>query len=70
MLHWFSETSIVSGEIRLPIPTSRELDILATVVEASEEAFSISMEVASLRHGTLRDSVIGEIAAKKDVQQT
>ena len=30
----------------------------------------MAMEVASLRHGTLRDSVIGEIAAKKDVQQT
>ena len=29
----------------------------------------MAMEVASLRHGTLRDSVIGEIAAK-DVQQT
>ena len=30
----------------------------------------MAMEVASLRCATLRDSVIGEIAAKKDVQQT
>ena len=56
------------GEIRLPIPTLRELDIVASLVEASEEAFSMAMEVASLRRATLRDSVIGEIAAK-DVQQ-
>ena len=56
------------GEIRLPTPTRRELDIVASLVEASEEAFSMAMEVASLRRATLRDSVIGEIAAK-DVQQ-
>ena len=30
----------------------------------------MAMEVASLRCATLRDSVISEIAAKKDVQQT
>ena len=56
------------GEIRLPTPTPRELDIVASLVEASEEAFTMAMEVARLRRATLRDSVIGEIAAK-DVQQ-
>ena len=56
------------GEIKIPIPTPRELDIVASLVEASEEAFSMAMEVAKLRRATLRDSVIGEIAAKNGQQ--
>lgn len=57
------------GKIMLPVPSPRELDQMATLVEASEEAFSMAMEAARLRRATLRDSVIGEIAAK-DSQQS
>ena len=56
------------GKIRLPIPSSRELRIVESLVEASEEAFSTAIKVAKLRRESLRNSVIGQIVAK-DAQQ-
>ena len=56
------------GEIRLPIPSLQELDQIAALVEASEEAFSTAMEAARLRRATLRDSVISEIAVEYSQQ--
>jgi hypothetical protein len=36
----------------------RELDTIARIVEASEEAYTWEMEVARLRRETLREAVI------------
>ena len=56
------------GEIGIPIPLPQELDQVATLVEASEEAFLTAMEAVRLRRATIRDSVIGEIAASNSQQ--
>ena len=50
------------GEIEVPVPTPRELDIVARLVEASEAAYGSAVEAARLRRETLRDAVIREIA--------
>ena len=50
------------GEIEIPVPSPRELDIVARLVEASEAAYGSAMEAARLRRETLRDAVIREIA--------
>ena len=49
------------GEINVPVPPMRELDTIARIVEASEEAYTWEMEAARLRRETLRDAVISTI---------
>ena len=51
------------GEIEIPVPSPRDLDIVARLVEASEAAYESAVEAASLRRETLRDAVIREIAS-------
>ena len=46
------------GEMSVPVPPMRELDTIARIVEASEEAYTWEMEVARLRRETLREAVI------------
>ena len=50
------------SEVEAPVPSPRELDIVARLVEASEAAYSSAVEAARLRRETLRDAVIREIA--------
>ena len=52
------------GEVEIPMPTSRELDMVARLVEASEEAYSSAVEAARLRREALRDSVIHEMGRR------
>ena len=52
------------GEVEIPVPTNRELDAVARLVEASEEAYSSAVESARLRREALRDSVIHEIGRR------
>ena len=49
------------SEIEVPVPSERELDAVARLVEASEAAYASAVEAARLRRETLRDSVIHEI---------
>ena len=49
------------GEIDVPVPTARELDAVARLVEASESAYAEAVEAARLRREALRDAVIREI---------
>ena len=49
------------GEIQVPMPSPRDLDTVARLVEAEEEAYASAVEAARLRRETLRDSVIHEI---------
>lgn len=50
------------GEIQVPVPSPRDLDAVARLVEASEEAYESAIEVARLRREALRDAVIQELA--------
>ena len=52
------------GEVEIPVPTSRQLDVVARLVETSEQAYSLAVEAARLRREALRDSVIHEIGRR------
>ena len=49
------------GEVELPIPPPRDLDRIASLVEASEEAYARAVEAAWLRRNAVRDSIIGAV---------
>ena len=49
------------GEVQVPVPSPRDLDTVARLVEASEAAYASAIQAARLRRETLRDSVIDEI---------
>ena len=52
------------GEVQVPVPSPRDLDTVARLVEASEAAYASAVEAARLRRETLRDSVIDEIGRR------
>ncbi len=52
------------GEIQVPLPSARELDLIAQLVEASEAAHTSAITAARLRRESLRDSIIHTIGAK------
>ncbi len=51
------------GEIQIPVPSNRELDAIAQLVEASEAAYTATVEAARIRRDTLRDSIIQHIGS-------
>ncbi len=52
------------GEIQVPVPSPRDLDTAARLVEASEAAYTSAVEAARMRREALRDSVIHEIGRR------
>ena len=52
------------SEVQVPVPSPRDLDTVARLVEASEEAYTSAVEAARLRRETLRDSVIDELGRR------
>ena len=52
------------GEVEVPVPSARDLDTVARLVEASESAYTSAVEAARLRRDVLRDSLIKEIERK------
>ena len=50
-------------DIEVPMPTPRQLELVASLVEASEEASTSAVRVTRLRRETMRDSVIGQIVS-------
>ncbi len=48
------------GGVEVPVPSARDLDALALIVDASETAYAETMEAALLRRWALRDSVVHE----------
>ena len=52
------------GEIEVPVPSARELDVVARLVEASEAAYAESVKAARLRRETLRNAVVHEMGQK------
>ena len=53
------------GEIMVPMPSNRDLDLFAQLVEASEAVYDSSLEVARLRREGLRDALIGKVVEKE-----
>ncbi len=49
------------GEIEVPVPSTRELDLVVRLVEASESAYNSAVEAAHLSRETVRDSIVQEI---------
>lgn len=54
-----SATSL--GEVELPNPSREVLQRIASLVEASDSAYTLTLEAARLRRDTLRDSIIGTV---------
>ena len=52
------------GGVEVPVPSPLELDRIAQLVEASEEAYASAVEAARLRRETLRDAIMQEIARR------
>ena len=52
------------GEIDIPGPPARDLERIARLVEASEEAFALALRATSLRHETLRDGIVRSLILK------
>ena len=52
------------GEVQVPMPSPRDLDTVARLVEASEAAYASAVEAARLRREMLRDSVVHEIGRR------
>ena len=52
-------------EVELTVPAPPELDQIARLVEASEEAYALTVEAARLRRDALRDSIISGIEATR-----
>ena len=49
------------GEVELPVPSREVLQRIASLVEASENAYTLTLEAARLRREALRDSIIGTL---------
>ena len=56
-----SLSSRAISEVPVPLPSPHQVGRLASLVEASEEAYTAAVRVATLRRETVRDSVIREI---------
>ena len=52
------------GEVEVPVPSPRDLDTIARLVEASESAYTAAVKAARLRRDALRDSLVKEIERK------
>lgn len=50
------------AEMEVPVPSARDLDSVARLVEASEAAYTGVVQAARLRRETLRDAVVREIS--------
>lgn len=54
------------SEIEIPIPSRRQLDDVARLVEASEIAYTEAIAAARIRRETLRDAIINDIMQRSD----
>ena len=52
------------GEIEIPVPPPSDLERVACLVEASEEAYASAMQAAVLRRETLRDGIVQSFSLK------
>ena len=52
------------GEVVLPEPSERDLDAVARLADASEAAYTATLDAARLRRDVLRDAIVAEIGRK------
>ena len=52
------------GEVDIPVPSARELGVVASLVEASESAYGEAVKAARLRREALRDAVVQEVGQR------
>jgi restriction endonuclease S subunit len=57
------------GQVEVALPDSRELDLLANYIEASEEAYAAAIEAAGLLREALRDALVETIAARAEAEK-
>ncbi len=60
----------VRADIDVPLPAPQELERVANLVVALEQAYTAAMEAARLRRETVRDSVIRDIVSGKKRHQS
>lgn len=53
------------AQVKVPLPSPRELDLFANLIEASEEAYASAIEAARLRREALRNALINDIINKE-----
>ena len=58
-----SLSAIAIADVEVSLPSSHQLAQVASLVEASEGAYTAAINAARLRRETVRDSVIGEIVS-------
>jgi len=58
------------AEIEIPVPSPRELDGIARLVEVSEDAYTEAMNAARIRRETVRDSLIENIRRENEAGDT
>lgn len=49
------------GDVAVPVPAARELDLVVRLVEASEKAYTAGLEAARERRETVRDAIVHRI---------
>ena len=57
------------SRVQVPVPSPRELDLVARLVESSETAYATAIEAARLRRSVLRDAIISEMGHTEPLQQ-
>ena len=57
------------AEVEVPVLSPRQLDQVARLVEASEEAYAFAVQAAQLRRESVRDSVIQQFVAHSTGQR-
>ena len=51
------------GDIVVPVPTARELDLVARLVEASEKAYATGLQAVRERRETIRDAIVHHVVS-------
>ena len=49
------------GSTVVPVPTARELNLVAGLVEASEKAYATGLEAVRERRETIRDAIVHHV---------
>ena len=56
------------SKVQVPVPSPRELELIARLVESSETAYETAIEAAMLRRSVLRDAIISEIGRTESLK--
>ena len=54
------------GDVEVPVPSPRQLDIIVRLVEASEAAYAATVKAVRLRRQTLRNAIIDDVSRQAE----